>query len=88
MGATGDLILIAYYYLLRVGEYTSKARRKLKTRTRQFRMKDVTFHKRRRSGVMEALPLSAFAKDIMTADAATLRISNQKNGHKGQCVHT
>ena len=51
-------------------------------------MKDVTFYKRRRNGVMEALPLSASAKDIMAADAATLRISNQKNGHKGQCVHT
>ena len=86
--ATGDLILIAYYYLLRVGEYTTKARRKQRTRTRQFRMKDVTFYKRGRHGVMKALPPNAPEKSIMTADAATLRISNQKNGHKGQCVHT
>ena len=80
--------MIAYYYLLRVGEYTTKARRKQMTRTRQFRMKDVTFYKRGRHGVMRALPPNAPAKDIMTADVATLRISNQKNGHKGQCVHT
>ena len=42
--ATGDLVLIAYCCLLRVGEYTTKARRKMKTRTRQFRMRDVTFY--------------------------------------------
>ena len=86
--AVGDLVVIAYYYLLRVGEYTTKSRRKLKTRTRQFRLKDVTFYKRGLNGVMQALPANASESDVMTADAAMLRISNQKNGHKGQCVHT
>ena len=55
--ATGDLVLIAFYYLLRVGEYTTKTRRKKKTRTRQFRAKDVTFFikklKRRPSGTAQ-----------------------------------
>ena len=86
--ATGDLVLIAFYYLLRVGEYTTKSRRKLKKRTRQFLLRDLTFYKRGKGGTMVVIPNYAPAHEIMAADAATLRISNQKNGHKGQCVHT
>ena len=41
--ATGDLCCIAFYFLLRIGEYTTKTKRKKKTRTRQFRVKDVIF---------------------------------------------
>ena len=37
---------------------------------------------------MQALPATASDAGILSADAATLRISNQKNGHAGQCVHT
>ena len=37
---------------------------------------------------MQALPTTATDEDILSADAATLKISNQKNGHAGQCVHT
>jgi hypothetical protein len=31
--ATGDYVYIAFYYLLRIGEYTTKTKRKKKTRT-------------------------------------------------------
>ena len=86
--AIGDLVLVAFYFLLQVGEDTTKARRKLKTRTRQFRLKDVTFYKRGSDGLMQALPPTATDADILSADAAMLKISNQKNGHAGQCVHT
>ena len=86
--ATGDLVIIAFYYLLRVGEYTTKTRRKRKKkRTVQFRVKDVTFFLRDESGMLKSLPANASEEDIMRADAATLRISNQKNGHAGACVH-
>ena len=85
--AVGDLIIIAFYFLLRVGEYTTKARRKKRTRTKQFRDKDVTLFKRNNLGMLRALPRNASDEDIMTADAATLRISNQKSGVKGACVH-
>ena len=85
--ATGDMVCIAFYYLLRVGEYTTKARRKKRTRTRQFRAKDVTFFRKDSNGMMIALPRTATDEEIMSADAATLRISNQKNGHAGACVH-
>ena len=82
---TGDLITIAFYYLLRIGEYTTKTKRKKRTRTRQFREKDVTFFKVRNGRLCE-LPRNASVADVMSADAATLRISNQKNGHSGACV--
>ena len=86
--AIGDLVVIAFYFLLRVGEYTTKTRRgKKKTRTRQFRLKDITFFVRNAAGEMVPLPRRASAKEIMRAEAATLRISNQKNGHAGACVH-
>jgi hypothetical protein len=38
-----DLTLIAFYYLLRVGEYTVKGSRNSTKQTRQFKFKDVTF---------------------------------------------
>ena len=85
--AIGDLTLIGFYYLLRIGEYTTKTRRKKKTRTRQFRAKDVTFFKRNVRGDMIAMSKQASDSELMMADAATLRISNQKNGHAGACVH-
>ena len=85
--AIGDLIVIAYYYLLRVGEYTTKLRRKKKKRTRQFRAKDVTFFRCNSHGDLVPLRRNATASEILSADAATLRISNQKNGHAGACVH-
>ena len=85
--ATADLICIAFYYLLRIGEYTTKTKRKKKTRTRQFRMKDVTFFKYNDSGLLVALSRNASDEEILKADAANLRISNQKNGHAGACVH-
>ena len=50
-------------------------------------MKDVTFFKCGMEGWMNPLPRNAPEQDIMNADAATLRILNQKNGHAGACVH-
>ena len=43
--AIGDLALIAFYYLLRVGEYTVKNSRNQTKQTVQFRLGDVTFFK-------------------------------------------
>ena len=43
--AIGDLVLVAFYYLLRVGEYTIKGGRNNTKQTVQFRVQDVTFFK-------------------------------------------
>ena len=43
MWATGDWYLIAFYWLLRIGEYTAKGQRNATKQTVQFKMEDVTF---------------------------------------------
>ena len=39
----GDWVLIAFYYLLRIGEYTQKSSRQETKQTVEFRVMDVTF---------------------------------------------
>ena len=85
--AIGDLTIIAFYYLLRVGEYTIKNARNNTKQTVQFRMRDVTFFKRDPHGRLRQLGRLASDSDIALADSATLKLDNQKNGWKGVCVH-
>ena len=86
MRAVGDLSMIAFYFLLRVGEYTIKGSRNESKQTVQFRMKDITFFKKNSRGILSQLPRNASSKDILEADAVTLKLENQKNGWKGVCV--
>ena len=85
--AIGDLALIAFYYLLRVGEYTVKGHRNNSKQTVQFRLQDVTFFKRDMNGILRQLSRQAPTSEILQADGATLKLDNQKNGWKGVCVH-
>ncbi len=85
--AIGDLALIAFYYLLRIGEYTIKGKRNSTKQTVQFRIRDVTFFKRDITQQLRQLSRHAPSSAIMTADSATLKLDNQKNGWKGVCVH-
>jgi hypothetical protein len=86
--ASGQLSLIAFYYLLRVGEYTKprfttrNGRQERSTRTRQFTVGNVGFFK---DGAV--LPRTSPLNILLTADAATLKISNQKNGRMGETIH-
>jgi len=79
--ATADLINIAFYYLLRVGEYTKP--RSSRTNTIPFRVADVTFRRSDGTLIPNTSPLSL----LLTATEATIRMPNQKNGVKGQCIH-
>lgn len=79
--ATGDLISIAFYFLLWVGEYTFSGL-KDKQRTLQFRISDITFWF---NG--NVLPPGSSLSSLLGADSATLHLSNQKNGCRGQVVH-
>ena len=63
----GDLALIAFYYLLRVGKYTIKATRNHTKQTVQFRMQDVTFFKHDSSGTLRQLRRQATDATILTA---------------------
>ena len=87
--ATGDLINIAFYYLLRCGEYTAPRFVKRRdgslrraTRTKQFCVGDIGFWKDN-----ALLPRSSPLKILLSADSATMKITNQKNGRMGQTIH-
>ena len=85
--AVGDWSLIAYYYLLRIGEYTVKKSRNYSKQTRQFKMEDVTFFNKDKGGRVRKLAWDAPDDEIMGACSATLKLDNQKNGYKNVCVH-
>ena len=80
--ALGDMCLIAFYFLLRVGEYTSH-RKGEQRRTTQFRAKDITFFDTNR----DVIPHTAALKQLLEASSATMRIDNQKNGTRGGTIH-
>jgi hypothetical protein len=85
--AMANLTMIAFYYLLRVGEYTVKGSRNSTKQTVQFKYEDVSFFKKNTRGQLRCLPRDAPAELISTADGATLKLDNQKNGWKGVCVY-
>jgi len=76
-----DMSSIAFYYLLRVGEYTSH-RKKDCRRTKQFRACDVTFYDARYNIIPNTAPLET----LYTAKKAVMRITNQKNGTRGSRI--
>ncbi len=78
--AKADLTNIAFYYLLRGGEYTKP--RNHKTQTVPFAPKDVTFRNSRGRRIPNTPPLAL----LNTATEATIWMPNQKNGVKGQCI--
>ena len=85
--AVADLTMIAFYYLLRVGEYTVKGSQNNTKQTVQFKYEDVSFFKKNAHGNLRCLPRDAADVFIGTADGATLKLDNQKNGWKGVCVY-
>jgi hypothetical protein len=52
----------------------------------QFKYEDVSFFKKNTRGHLRCLPCNAPASLISSADGATLKLDNQKNGWKGLCV--
>ncbi len=85
--AVGDLSLITFYYLLRVGEYTIKGTRDESKWTVQFKLEDITFFSRNELGQLRCLPRDAPFEQLLAAEGATLKLDNQKNGWKGVCVY-
>jgi hypothetical protein len=79
--------MIAFYYLLRVGEYTVKGSCNSTKQTVQFKYEDVTFFQKKQMGQLRCLPCNASDELIASADGATLKLDNQKNGWKGVCVY-
>ena len=73
--AIANLCTIAFYYLLRAGEYSYTGKEAV--RTIPFSLQDVTF-----SRGSYVIPITSTLKELYKADKATLRIQNQKNGEK------
>lgn len=76
---TGALITMAFFFLLRVGEYTPSRSPRL---TIPLRKADVKLWK-------STQPISPDApwEILQTADGVTITLENQKNGHKGCVLH-
>jgi hypothetical protein len=75
--AIADLICIAFYFLLRPGEYTGTT-----SDDTPFRLKDVTFH-------VNDLALDTLRAPVSQLQAATtvsLTFTTQKNGNKGEVL--
>jgi hypothetical protein len=79
--------MIAFYFLLRVGEYTGTGSRTLEKQTEQFKMKDVTFFSMDHNGKIRQMSQMAPDEEIMEAQSGTLTLGNQKNGWKGASIH-
>jgi hypothetical protein len=77
-----DLVLVAFFYLLRVGEYTSQSNPRPK-RTIPLRKCDVRLWKN--GSILDHDSSSPAA--LLLADSATVSIANTKNGTKGAFVH-
>ncbi len=77
--AAADMTMIAFYYLLRVGEYTVKGSQNLTKQTVQFKNEDVTFFRKNNRGQLRCLPCNASDELIASADGTTLKLNNQKN---------
>ncbi len=81
LDAAADLVIIAFFYLLRVEEYTTSAKKKPKC-TIALRDQDVRLW---RKG--QLIPHSAGLDLLLTADSATICIAHTKNGTKEAVVH-
>jgi len=85
--AVADLTTIAFYYLIRIREYTVKQNNNEIKRTVQFKRKDIIFFRKDKLGRIMCLSRNAPLTDILTADGAMLKLDNQKNRHKGVCMY-
>ncbi len=83
----GNLTMIAFYYLLRIGEYTTKGNCNNSKQTEEFKMGDITFFAKDKQGNLRCHPRNAPLDLIAAADGATMKLGNQKNGWKGVCVY-
>jgi hypothetical protein len=78
---TADLIITAYFFLLRVGEYTPTAARK--------GQKKCTIPLQPWQGIMfwkhdRVIPPGTSLQTLLEADGVTINLANQKNGKKTQ----
>jgi hypothetical protein len=79
--------MIVFYCLLHIGKYTTKRTRNNSKQKEEFKLGDITFFRKDAQGNLRCLPHDAHADLIESADGATMKLDNQKNGWKGVCVY-
>jgi hypothetical protein len=84
--AIADTITIMFFYLLRIGEASCPATRQHR-RTVQFRQCDASFWKRAPDGRLVRLHPTTPLAELLLADEATIKLSNQKNGIRDATLH-
>jgi hypothetical protein len=84
--AMADLVVIAFFFLLRVGEYTPPTTGR-RTHTTQMRRKDMSFWKSGPGGVLARLSHLSTLDDLLRADSVTIIVDNQKNGQRDAVLH-
>jgi hypothetical protein len=83
----GDLTMIAFYYLLRIGEYTTKGAQNNTKQTQEFKLGDITFFAKDKQGNLCCLPWDVPSEEIKAEDGAIMKLDNQKNRWKGVCIY-
>ena len=83
--AIADSCIIAFFFLLRVGEYTQSTQAK-PTCTVPFRICDIVFWHTQNGQRCQIAPDAPEAL-ILLATEATLKLDNQKNGHRDDTLH-
>lgn len=84
--AVSDIIIMMFYFLLRVGEITCSTGRNPR-RTVQFRRCDVSFWQKQPNGRLTRLAATAPFTVLCAADEVTLKLTNQKNGVRDATLH-
>jgi hypothetical protein len=79
--AVTDLVIIAFFYLLRVGKYTTPHHARTK---RTIPLQDCNIRLWYQGKI---IPHSAGLQALLRADSATILIAHTKNGTKGEVVH-
>ena len=75
---TADLVVLAFFFLLRIGEYThSPPPRDRKKRTVPLRRVDITLWQGE-----YMIPRDSPLESLLQADGISLHLANQKNGHR------
>ena len=64
-----------------------KKQRNETNQTVQFKLEDTICFFQEAKGHLHQLPINVIDKDILSADRATLKLDNQKNGWKVVCVY-
>ena len=86
--AIADLAIIAFYYLLRIGEYTvakmieRNGRKIISTCTVQFMVGNIGFFHKGNKVIEQRSPLA----ELLECDQCTYKITNQKSGRMGQTI--